>query len=116
MRRAVFLGTGQYVPDRVVTNDDLCKLMDTSDEWIQKRTGIKERRFVDFDKEPMGASDLGSRAAQQAMSNAGVKAAEIDCIIYATLSPDKQFPGDGVLVQKNLDILKVKAEQHGLRG
>jgi 3-oxoacyl-[acyl-carrier-protein] synthase-3 len=104
MPNAVFLGTGHFVPDRVVTNDELAKLMDTSDEWIQQRTGIQQRRFVDFDKEPMGASDLGTRAAQNALDAAGMSKDDVDCIIYATLSPDKAFPGDGVLVQAKLDI------------
>ncbi len=98
------LGTGHYLPERIVTNDELSKLMDTSDEWIQQRTGIKERRFVDFEKDPMGASELGSRAAKEALSNAGISKDDVDLIIYATLSPDKHFPGDGVLVQAKLDI------------
>jgi len=104
MPNAIFLGTGHFLPDRVVTNDELAKLMDTSDEWIQQRTGIQQRRFVDFDKEPMGASDLGTRAAQNALDAAGMSKDDVDCIIYATLSPDKAFPGDGVLVQAKLDI------------
>jgi 3-oxoacyl-[acyl-carrier-protein] synthase III len=104
MVRTVFLGTGHYLPERVVTNNDLTKYMDTSDEWIQQRTGIKQRRWVDWDKEPMGASDLGTRAAKAALENAGVSKDEIDCIIYATLSPDRAFPGDGVLVQAKLDV------------
>src|SRR5688572_8870910 len=104
MLRSVFLGTGHYVPDMVVTNDDLAQRMDTSDEWIQQRTGIQTRRYVDFDKSPMGASDLGARAAQAALDNAKVSKNDIDCIIYATLSPDRAFPGDGVLVQAKLDI------------
>jgi 3-oxoacyl-[acyl-carrier-protein] synthase-3 len=104
MPRTVFLGTGHYVPSKLVTNDDLAKIMDTSDEWIQQRTGIKTRYYVDWEKEPMGASDLGARAAKAALDNAGVSKDEIDLIIYASLSPDKQFPGDGVLVQAKLDI------------
>ena len=63
MSRATILGTGHFVPDHVVTNEDLSKRMDTSDEWIQQRTGIQQRRHVDFDVEPMGASDLATRAA-----------------------------------------------------
>src|SRR6478735_8206129 len=104
MQRSAFLGTGHYVPDKVVTNRDLTRLMDTSDEWIQQRSGIRERRYVDFERAPMGASDLGVRAAQRAMEDAGVGKDEIDLIVYATLSPDKVFPGDGVLVQAKLDI------------
>lgn len=104
MPRTVFLGTGHFLPDKVVTNDDLAEVMETSDEWIQQRTGIKTRRYVDWDREPMGASDLGARAAQRALEDAGVSKDEIDLIVYATLSPDKAFPGDGVLVQAKLDI------------
>ena len=104
MVRTVFLGTGHFVPERVVTNDDLAQLMDTSDEWIQQRTGIKRRHYVDWEKEPMGASDLGTRAARAALEKAGVSKDEVDCIIYATLSPDRAFPGDGVLVQAKLDV------------
>lgn len=104
MPRTVFLGTGHSLPNKVVTNDDLAEVMDTSDEWIQQRTGIKTRRYVDWDKEPMGASDLGARAAKNALEDAGVSKDEIDLIVYATLSPDKAFPGDGVLVQAKLDI------------
>jgi 3-oxoacyl-[acyl-carrier-protein] synthase III len=104
MPRTRFLGTGHFVPDRVVTNDELAQMMDTSDEWIQQRTGVKTRRYVDFQKEPMGASELGARAGKAALANAGVSKDEVDLIIYATLSPDRAFPGDGVLVQAKLDI------------
>lgn len=104
MPRTVFLGTGHYVPEKVVTNHDLAAMFDTSDEWIVQRTGIRERRYVDFNKEPMGSSDLGVRAAQNALDKAGVKKEEIELIINATLSSDKIFPGDGVLVQAKLDI------------
>lgn len=104
MKRTRILGTGHFVPERVVTNAELSKQMDTSDEWIQQRTGICERRFVDFENDPMGASELGARAATEALANAGVEKDDVDLIIYATLSPDKFFPGDGVLVQAKLDI------------
>jgi 3-oxoacyl-[acyl-carrier-protein] synthase-3 len=102
--RTVVMGTGSYVPDKVVTNHDLAEMMDTSDEWIRQRAGIIERRFVDFEHDPMGASTLGARAAQRALAAAGASAAEVDCIVYATLSPDKCFPGDGVLVQAQMGI------------
>ena len=102
--KARILGTGHYLPERIVTNDELSQLMDTSDEWIRQRTGIQERRFVDFENDPMGASELGARAAQQALENAGISKEDVDLIIYATLSPDKHFPGDGVLVQAKMDI------------
>jgi 3-oxoacyl-[acyl-carrier-protein] synthase-3 len=102
--QAALLGTGHYVPEQVVTNAQLAQKMDTSDAWIVQRTGIKERRHVDFAQQPMGASCMGARAAQRALDDAGVQASEIDLIVYATLSPDNQFPGDGVLVQAALDI------------
>ncbi|MEO1172313.1 MAG: beta-ketoacyl-ACP synthase III [Myxococcota bacterium] len=104
MARTQFLGTGHYVPDRVVTNDDLAQMMPTSDEWIQQRTGIKARRHVDFDREPQGSSDMGTKAAAAALADAGVSKDDVDCIIYATLSPDRSFPGDAVFVQAKLDI------------
>jgi len=104
MPRTVILGTGHYLPERVVTNDELAKRMDTSDEWIQQRTGIRTRRMVDWDTAPMGSSDLAKLAAEKALADAGVSKDEIDLIVYATLSPDKVFPGDGVLVQAKLDV------------
>lgn len=104
MTRTAFLGTGHYVPERVVTNDELATRMATSHDWILQRTGICERRHVDFDKAPMGASDLAMRAATKALAAAGVKAHEIDLIVYATLSPDQQFPGDAVFVQAKLGV------------
>src|SRR4051794_670331 len=104
MRRTVVLGTGCYLPEKVVTNDELARMMNTSDEWIQQRTGIRTRRYVDFAREPMGSSELGARAGRAALQNAGVAKDEIDLIIHCTLSPDRPFPGDGVLVQAKLDI------------
>ncbi len=89
-----------YVPEDVVTNDDLSKLMDTSDEWIIERTGIKERRFF---KEGLDTvSSMGTKAAQQALERAGKKPEDIDLIVMATLSSDYNFPGSGVLVQRSL--------------
>ncbi|MEZ0314007.1 MAG: 3-oxoacyl-ACP synthase III family protein, partial [Myxococcota bacterium] len=88
---------------------ELAKTIETSDEWIQQRTGIQERRHVDFEKEPMGSSDLAVRAAKNALADAGCPATDIDFIIYATLSPDRNFPGDGVLVGAKLDIPGVPA-------
>ncbi len=94
----------RYLPSRVVTNDDLAKLMDTSDEWIQKRTGIKERRFVDGTET---TSDLAVKAAMQSIEAAG--GVTPDAIIAATLSPDYDFPGIGVLVQDKLGLPHVPA-------
>lgn len=104
MARTTILGTGHYLPEKVVTNHDLAQMFDTSDEWIQQRSGIQTRRHVDWQKEPMGASELGARAAKVALADAGISKDDIDLIVYATLSPDKVFPGDGVLVQAKLDV------------
>lgn len=104
MKTTVFLGVGHYVPERVVTNDDLAARMDTSDAWITQRTGIRERRHVDFERQPMGSSDLGAKAGEAALAEAGVSPLDVDCIVYATLSSDRIFPGDGVLVQAKMGI------------
>ncbi len=97
--RSRIIGTGGYVPPRTVTNQDLESLLDTTDEWIVQRTGIRERHFV----EPgMGTADLGVEAARRALDAAGLTPQDIDFIIFATLSPDYQMPGSGVLVQQKL--------------
>jgi len=95
------LGIGHYVPDRVVTNADLTRLMDTSDEWIQQRTGIRERRYISTDT---GPADLGTRAARDALAAAGVAASDVDLILFGTLSPDVDFPGGAALLQRNLGL------------
>ncbi len=100
-------GLGFFVPDNVVTNDDLSKLMDTSDEWIQERTGIKERRHVIRGKDT--TTSMGVKAAKKAIVRAGIDKDDIDFIIFATLSPDYYFPGPGVLVQRDLKIKTVGA-------
>ena len=101
-------GLGHFVPDNVVTNDDLSKLMDTNDEWIQERTGIKERRWI---KEGSGetSSSMGVKAAKIAIERAGVSKDEIDFIVFATLSPDMYFPGCGVQIQDLLDMPTIGA-------
>lgn len=101
-------GLGSFVPDNVVTNDDLSKMMDTNDEWIQERTGIKERRWV---KPNSGetTSTMGVKAAKIAIERAGISKDDIDFIVFATLSPDYYFPGPGVQVQQALDIKTVGA-------
>lgn len=104
--RARILGLGTYVPPRVVTNHDLTQIMDTSHEWIVERSGIEERRWVDPEE---GNAAMGTQAARAALADAGVDASEIDCIIYATLSPDYFFPGCGVIVQRELGIGHVPA-------
>jgi 3-oxoacyl-[acyl-carrier-protein] synthase-3 len=95
-------GIGHYVPKNVVTNDDLTKVMDTSDAWIQERTGIQERRYIDKGKET--TTTLALAASEKAIANAGINKEEIDLIIFATLSPDYYFPGSGVLLQRELGI------------
>lgn len=108
MLKTKIAGVGHYVPDHVVTNHDLSKIMDTTDEWIQERTGIKERRWV-----PEGSEDttsvMGTKAAKMAIENAGISKDDIDFIVFATLSPDYYFPGPGVQVQKQLDIDNIGA-------
>jgi 3-oxoacyl-[acyl-carrier-protein] synthase III len=114
MIRTKILGLGSYVPERVVTNEELPFLDDqhvrqatqqteTNDAWIQQRTGIKERRYVPNDGS-MWTSDLAVEAAKRALDDAGVSVNDVDCIILGTLSPDFHFPGTAVLVQKKLGI------------
>ena len=95
------LGTGSYVPEKIMTNDDLAKIVDTNDEWITVRTGIKERRIVD---ENEGTSDLAFRAAQRAIEDAGIDKNEIDLVIVATMTPDYGTPSTAALVQDKLGI------------
>lgn len=96
-------GLGYYVPENVVTNYDLSKIMDTNDEWIQERTGIKERRHV-VKGDGNTTTTMGVKAAKIAIERAGIDKEEIDFIIFATLSPDYYFPGPGVLVQRDLGL------------
>lgn len=100
-------GLGFYVPENIVTNDDLSKVMDTNDEWIQERTGILERRYVRHGEDT--TTSLGVKAAEIAISRAGIDKEEIDFIVFATLSPDYYFPGPGVLVQRDLGLRTVGA-------
>ncbi len=97
------LGLGSYLPEKVVSNFDLEKIMDTSDEWIRTRTGIKERRVV---SENEATSDLASRAALKAIENANITPEDIDLIIVATLTPDMLFPSTACLVQANIGASK----------
>ena len=106
MRLTRIVGVGHYVPERVVTNHDLAALMDTSDEWIRERTGIQERRFAD---DGVTCTDLGAHAARAALAEAGWQPDDIQFIIFATLSPDMYFPGNGVLLQKQLSLTDVGA-------
>lgn len=101
MIKSIIKGVGHYVPERVVTNNDLAEIMTTNDEWITERTGIKERRHVET-KSGISSTDLGVKAAKNALENANLTAKDIDFILFATLSPDYYFPGNGVLVQREL--------------
>ncbi|SDG70644.1 3-oxoacyl-ACP synthase III family protein [Psychroflexus sediminis] len=103
MYQSKIIGLGKYVPEQVVTNEDLCQLMDTTDEWIQERTGIKERRHI---KKGDGNSTaiMGLKAAKQAIERADIDKDDIELIVFATLSPDYYFPGCGVQIQEKLGI------------
>ena len=107
MLHSFIAGIGMYVPPQVVSNQDLTRYMDTSDEWIQERTGIKERRFAHRTGET--TTTMGIEAAKMAMKRAGVTAADIDFIVFATLSPDYYFPGCGVLVQRAMQMGEIGA-------
>jgi 3-oxoacyl-[acyl-carrier-protein] synthase-3 len=107
MPQSKIAGVGKYIPQQVVTNHDLTQYMDTSDEWIQERTGIRERRYAHRTEET--TTTMGVLAAQQAIERAGTTAAEIDFIIFATLSPDYYFPGCGVLLQRAMNMREVGA-------
>jgi len=107
MTRSKIAGIGMYVPKRVVTNSDLIKYMDTSDEWIQERTGIRERRFAHRTAET--TTTMAVEAAKIAIERAGITAQDIDFIVFATLSPDYYFPGCGVLVQRALKMKEIGA-------
>lgn len=107
MARTKIAGIGIYLPEKRVTNNDLAKVMETSDEWIQERTGIKERRYGH--KHHESTSTMGAEAAKKAMLHAGVSARDIDFVIFATLSPDYFFPGCGVLLQRQLKMRDVGA-------
>ncbi|MEE9438367.1 MAG: beta-ketoacyl-ACP synthase III [Saprospiraceae bacterium] len=104
MKNTKIAGIGKYLPTKVVTNDNLAKYMDTSDEWIRDRTGIQERRFAEKHKET--TTTLGAAASRIAIERAGISKEDIDFIVFATLSSDYYFPGCGVLVQRELGITK----------
>jgi len=108
MYKSKITGLGKYVPEHVVTNDDLSKMMDTNDEWIQERTGIKERRWVKKDSDDTSAS-MGAKASKIAIERAGLTKDDIDFIVFATMTPDYYFPGCGVQVQEMLDMPTIGA-------
>lgn len=107
MYHSKIAGLGYYVPSNVVTNDDLSKIMDTNDEWIQERTGIQERRHIIRGEDT--TTTMGVKAARIAIERSGLAKKDIDFIVFATLSPDYYFPGPGVLVQRDLGLKTVGA-------
>ena len=107
MYNSIIKGTGYYVPENIVTNDDLSKIMDTSDEWIQERTGIQQRHFATKGKDT--TTNMGVCAAEMAIAKANINKEDIDFLIFATLSPDYYFPGCGVLAQKELGLNTIGA-------
>ena len=108
MFRSRIAGMGHYVPEHVVTNVDLAQRMDTNNEWIIERTGIEQRRFIQ-PGDGNSTSVMGTKAAQNALKNAGLTPDDVDFIVFATLSPDYYFPGPGVMVQEQLGIREVGA-------
>lgn len=108
MQIAVIKGTGRYLPQRCVTNQDMTRWMETTDEWIQQRTGIEQRYWVP-EEGGVGVSDLGLEASKIAMARAGWKPEDLDMIIFATLSPDLFFPGSGCLLAHKLGLTTTPA-------
>ena len=106
MKRAAVIGVGSYVPEKVLTNSDLEKMVDTTDEWITDRTGIKERRIA-ADNE--ATSDLAVIAAQKTIKNANIDPKEIELIIVGTSSPDMLFPSTACIVQEKLGAVNAAA-------
>lgn len=106
MPYAVITGTGHYVPERVVKNDDLKEFYDTSDEWIFERSGIRERRFA---PEGVGPADLAVPAVEQALARAGIDKSELDMVVFATLSPECWFPGSACFLQEKMDLPTIPA-------
>lgn len=107
MYKTFIAGIGKYIPEKTVTNEDLTKVMDTNDAWIQERTGIQERHYAKRFEET--TATIGVKAAEVAIERAGITKDEIDFIIFATLSPDYYFPGCGVLVQRLMGLKEVGA-------
>ena len=104
--RSRVIGLGSYLPPRVVTNDDLAQMMDTSDEWIVQRTGIRERRWVEG---VTSTSDLALEASQKALGSAGLAPEDLDMVFVATISPDHFFPGSAVFLQTKLGLAGIPA-------
>ncbi len=108
MYNSEIIGLGHYLPDNIITNNDLSEMLNTSDKWIQSRTGIKERRWVTKDSGDTAAT-MGVKAAKIAIKNSGLNKKDIDFIVFATMTPDYYFPGCGVQVQNELGIKDIGA-------
>ncbi len=106
MKKAKIAGVGFHVPENVITNDDLTKYMDTNDQWIQERTGIKERRWVTRGEDT--TATLAAKASRIAIKRAGIEPKDLDFIVFATLSADYYFPGAGVILQRELGIAETE--------
>lgn len=107
MNHSRVVSVGHFIPEKVVTNDELAKTIDTSDEWIRERTGIEQRHWFDPDKDTV--ANMATRATQMALKRAGMVAKEIDFIVFATITPDYFFPGSGVLMQRELGLQGIGA-------
>ena len=101
MRRSLMLGCGSYLPQKILTNDDLAKIVDTTGEWIEQRTGIKKRHMAATGEK---TSDMATRAAERALAMAGLTGKDIDAIFLATTTPDNTFPATAVTVQDNIGM------------
>ena len=106
MYSSEIIGCGMYVPEKVVTNHDLSKIMDTTHDWIVQRSGIEERRWVN---DETSTSDLALFACEEAIKNAGIDKSEIDCLLFATISPDHDFPGNACFLQPKLGLTDIPA-------
>lgn len=107
MKHSFIAGVGHYVPDKIVTNDDLARIMDTSDEWIRERTGIRERRYFDPTRDTV--ANMAAKASKMALERSGTAVNEVDFIVFATITPDYYFPGSGVLMQRELGLENIAA-------
>src|SRR5438445_6556935 len=106
MTTTIVRGSGMFVPEGVVTNDRMSRLMDTTDEWIRQRTGIEERRLA---RKGVSSADLGFEAARRALADAAIEPEELDLIVFATMTPAHYFPGNGGLLAARLGLSKTHA-------